>query len=396
MIDHCNNSEILTTTQEESTRHLMKIKLNLKRLAPTRRTVILIGSIGLFLFSVARILRSDTAVLPQAGAAANVEARTSAAEPATRLVAIEQLQVGQRVRADAPTDELDLQFGTEVVSEDWRKLTLLAPKRDGSTADVVLLRPLTWLNEQQAEVGGTVFISVPECGIDGNAQVLAIEPCPEILPGDGRVITGTFRHQVSASISLSIAGQQEPILCTGNHPFWSEDRHDFVRADSLKPNETLRTTSGSTTVTSLTHIPGSTAVYNLEIHGTHVYHVGSSGVLVHNQDPLNCLKLASQAAAGFANGQCKECAEAIADALRKKGLSGTFIDVQTKMPDGRNSLHNIWSDLAGANISTNGTHRAVLIGDTVFDNMHPNGIPLAQWIKDLFSPVALEFNYKPI
>ncbi len=211
---------------------------------------------------------------------------TSAAEPATRLVAIEQLQVGQRVRADAPTDELDLQFGTEVVSEDWRKLTLLAPKRDGSTADVVLLRPLTWLNEQQAEVGGTVFISVPECGIDGNAQVLAIEPCPEILPGDGRVITGTFRHQVSASISLSIAGQQEPILCTGNHPFWSEDRHDFVRADSLKPNETLRTTSGSTTVTSLTHIPGSTAVYNLEIHGTHVYHVGSSGVLVHNGNPL--------------------------------------------------------------------------------------------------------------
>lgn len=133
-------------------------------------------------------------------------------------------------------------------------------------------------------LGGTVFISVPECGIDGHAQVLAIEPCPEILPGDGRVITGTFRHQVSASISLSIAGQQEPILCTGNHPFWSEDRQDFVRADSLKPNETLRTTSGSTTVTSLTHVPGSTAVYNLEIHGTHVYHVGSSGVLVHNGD----------------------------------------------------------------------------------------------------------------
>ncbi len=38
----------------------------------------------------------------------------------------------------------------------------------------------------------------------------------------------------------------------------------------------------STSVTSLRHIQGSTAVYNLEIHGTHVYHVGSSGVLVHN------------------------------------------------------------------------------------------------------------------
>ncbi len=48
-----------------------------RRLAPTRRALILIGSIGLLLFSVSRILQSDTAVLPQAGAAANVEARTS-------------------------------------------------------------------------------------------------------------------------------------------------------------------------------------------------------------------------------------------------------------------------------------------------------------------------------
>jgi hypothetical protein len=206
-----------------------------------------------------------------------------------KLTRIEELQVGERIRSDAPTDEFNLQFGTDIIRSDWRKVTLVAPKRDGSSADVVLLRPLPWLTEQQAEVGGTVFISVPECGIDGHAAVLAIEPCPPIEPaGDlgGRVITGTFRHQVSASISLSIARQAEPILCTGNHPFWSEDRQDFVRADSLQPNESLRTTSGTTTVTSLSHIAGSTPVYNLEIHGTHVYHVGTGGVLVHNGNDL--------------------------------------------------------------------------------------------------------------
>jgi len=216
------------------------------------------------------------------------KADASTLKSVEKLTRIEELQVGERIRSDAPTDEFDLQFGTEIIRSDWRKVTLVAPKRDGSSADVVLLRPLPWLTEQQAEVGGTVFISVPECGIDGHANVLAIEPCPPIEPaGDlgGRVITGTFRHQVSASISLSIAGQAEPILCTGNHPFWSEDRHNFVRADSLQPNETLRTTTGTTTVTSLSHIPGSTPVYNLEIHGTHVYHVGTSGVLVHNGDP---------------------------------------------------------------------------------------------------------------
>jgi len=205
--------------------------------------------------------------------------------PVTQLIPIEQRLVGQRVRSDNPAAGVDLQFGADIIPSEWRKLTLRAPKRDGTVADVVLLRPLTWLNKQRGEVGGTVFISVPECGIDGNAEVLEIDPCPEILPGEGRVITGTFRHQVSASISLSIAGQAEPILCTGNHPFWSEDRQDFVRADSLQPNETLRTATGTTTVTSFCHIPGSTPVYNLEIHGTHVYHVGTSGVLVHNGDP---------------------------------------------------------------------------------------------------------------
>ena len=206
-----------------------------------------------------------------------------------RLTPIEDLQVGERVRADSPTSNLDLQFGTEVVSADWRKLTLLAPKRDGTMADVALLRPLFWLNEQKAEVGGTVYISVPECGIDGHAKVLSIESCPEIVPGQGRVITGTFRHHALSSILLSIAGQTEPILCTGNHPFWSEDRQNFVRADSLQPNETLRTTSGATRVTALIHAPGSTPVFNLEIHSLHVYHVGTAGVLVHNGDPTDCV-----------------------------------------------------------------------------------------------------------
>ena len=35
-----------------------------------------------------------------------------------------------------------------VAKEHWRKLMLLALKQDGCTADVVLMRPLTCLNEQ--------------------------------------------------------------------------------------------------------------------------------------------------------------------------------------------------------------------------------------------------------
>ncbi len=204
----------------------------------------------------------------------------------TTLTPIEQIQVGDRVLAESPTRDEDTTFGSEIIPSDWRKLTLRAPKRDGTTAEVVLLRPLTWLNEQHGRVGGTVFISVPECGIDGNAEVLAIDPCPEILSGAGRVVTGTFLHQARSTITLKIARQSEPIECTGNHPFWSEDRQTFVRADSLQPNETLRTATGLTTVESWTPDLNPTPVHNIEVHGAHVYHVGTSGVVVHNSGLL--------------------------------------------------------------------------------------------------------------
>ncbi len=207
----------------------------------------------------------------------------------TTLTPIEQIQVGDRVLAESPTGEEETAFGSEIIPSDWRKLTLRAPKRDGTVAEVVLLRPLTWLKEQHSEVGGTVFISVPECGIDGNAQVLAIDSCPEIPSGAGRVVTGTFLHQARSTITLTIAGQTEPIECTGNHPFWSEDRQAFVRADSLQPNETLRTATGLTTVESWTSDLNPTPVYNIEVQGAHVYHVGTRGVVVHNGTGLPIL-----------------------------------------------------------------------------------------------------------
>jgi hypothetical protein len=258
----------------------------------------------------------------------------------TALTPIEQIQVGDRVLAESPTGEEDTTFGSEIIPADWRKLTLRAPKRDGTVANVVLLRPLTWLNEQRSGrsrlpsgtfagrrtnarhlsnelgsdsgttnalsgrdasrnparqagptvesqtiedmVGGTVFISVPECGIDGNAEVLAIDPCPEIHSGTGRVVTGTFCIQAQSTIELKVSGEPQPIGCTGNHPFWSEDRQEFVRADSLQPGEKLRTATGLATVESWSANLHPTLVYNFEVHGAHVYHVGMSGVLVHN------------------------------------------------------------------------------------------------------------------
>ena len=197
-------------------------------------------------------------------------------------IPIEQIRVGLRVPGLNP--ELDSSQRVEPDPDPaiWRRLELRAPKTDGSWADVVLLRPLSWLQEQQAEVGGHVWISVPECSIDGHATVLAIGPCPPIPPGPGRVVTGTFRHASARVLDLQIDGLAEPIGATANHPFWSEDRQEFVRADGLEIGERLRTLHGAARLIDTVPRSGTEPVYNLEVQTEHVYHVTDAGVLVHN------------------------------------------------------------------------------------------------------------------
>ena len=73
-----------------------------------------------------------------------------------------------------------------------------------------------------------------------------------------------------------------------NHRYWSEDRQVFVEAGKLRIGEHLRLADGSTAeLAGMTRRPRDEAVYNLEIHGEHIYHVGFSGVLVHNSYATN-------------------------------------------------------------------------------------------------------------
>lgn len=187
-----------------------------------------------------------------------------------------------RVRADSPNGEFDDQFGTEVIPSEWRKLTLTSPKKNGTLSHITLLRPMEWIEREKAVVDGHVYITVPECGIDGNARVHSIEPCPEIPDGEGQVITGTFQHQAEGGVELTIEGEPEPIRCTGNHPFWSEDQREFARADSLHPGKSVDTSNGVTHVARIQYLNSAGTVLNIEVHGTHTYRVGLHGTLVHN------------------------------------------------------------------------------------------------------------------
>jgi len=233
---------------------------------------------ALFLFK--GILPTGTTESPFPPGVQSVSAR---AAPELVTIPIEQIRVGLRVPGLNPElDSSQRRIEPDPDPATWRRLELRAPKTDGSWADVVLLRSVSWLQEQQAEVGGTVSISVPECGIDGNARVLAIGPCPPIPPGPGRVVTGTFRHASARVLDLHVEGLAESIGATANHPFWSEDRQEFVRADELEIGERVRTLHGTARLVGAVPRAGMEPVYNLEVQTEHVYHVTGAGVLVHN------------------------------------------------------------------------------------------------------------------
>lgn len=208
----------------------------------------------------------------------------STAKPVSRVKPISEAQLGERTIGKNPLRE---QIDEELLEPDpqtWRKLTLRLPKENGKFLTVELLRPLDWIEDEEAAVGETIFLDLKEMGAIGDADVVSIEPCPPIQPGKGNVITGRFIHEVAQGevIELRFANQLEPTRVTKNHPYWSVDRNDFVTAGELREGETVDGLAGKTIVASITPSNYSGPVYNLEINGEHVYRVGSLGLLAHN------------------------------------------------------------------------------------------------------------------
>jgi len=269
------------------------------------------------------------------------------------------------VLGENPTGQFDESLGREVDPATWRKLTLRAPKRDGTYADVVLLRPQWWLDERGATVGGTALIAVPECGIDGNAEVLAIEPCSPLASGTGPVVTATFRHQSAQVLDLHIEGHDDPIGTTANHPFWSEDRRSFVRADALRVGERLRGMNGPTRVRKIVPIGVAEPVFNLEVLGQHVYRVGASAILVHNGAD-DCFKFAQKV-------------------VNEQSGGGVIIIEPLKPVPGAKTPPYILAPpgypVAGQPNPPFSEHFITIIDGNVHDPAFPSGIPIDNWMQ---------------
>ena len=200
-------------------------------------------------------------------------------------IPIEQIRVGQRVPGESPLVGADERAAFEDPDpETWRTIELTMTKTSGETLYVTLLRSLDWIEAEQAEIGGEVFLDLAELGASGMAHVHDITESPPIQPGPGSVVTGTFRHEAAGGLlNLFVQGARAPTGVTSNHLFWSADRQAFVPAGELLPGERVASTTGTATIDRVEPRPGPEVVYNFEVHGEHVYYVTDSGLLVHNK-----------------------------------------------------------------------------------------------------------------
>ncbi len=197
----------------------------------------------------------------------------------------------------------------EITPETWRSIHLEIRKTDGSMAKIDLLRPLWWLEETKAEVGGTLNLSILEMGIEGDAKIIKIGPCST----DSRnrdpkyqVVTGKYTYENAIILDLTFNNDAENNLgVTPNHRFWSTSRNAWVEAEQLKIGESVKTKDGIAQLTTRSQRPGRHTVYNLEVHKSHTFYVANQCILTHNQSSAGVVPgainagLASKSAKGI-------------------------------------------------------------------------------------------------
>jgi len=168
----------------------------------------------------------------------------------------------------------------------WAKLSIVVERSDGGIVDAEIIRPRAWILANGICAGRLLPLNLPELDVSGLAMVTSIDDCPPIADGVGSVVTARFVtrevHFVARVDVLGADGTVETITGTTIHPVWSVDRQEWVPLGELIEGETLQGHDGLAVVLSVTLSRVSQPVYNIEVHGEHVYQVGELGVLVHN------------------------------------------------------------------------------------------------------------------
>ena len=247
--------------------------------------------------------------------------------PAVTTKPIEQVRVGQRVLVDAPEEALAADFARltstalfwdqgdgswkleadadplreiqqatsqQITKADYRLVKLKAHSvwEDGTvdTINVETLQPWQWIHHHEAHIGAFAPLPIDalEMGLpeDLTGKVLDILPCPPLRAGPGRVVLTTVDHLNKDVVELTLRnadGETETLRPTGTHKFYSVTHGEWLSASQLAKGEHLDGTNGKVTVVDIKHLPGTHRVYNMTVHGEHLYRVAQCGVLVHNE-----------------------------------------------------------------------------------------------------------------
>jgi len=227
---------------------------------------------------------------------------TYPSEAKSLSIPIEQVPLGARIPTKNPKPwEYDDSL-PDPVQADWAKISITMHRNDGGIVDAELIRPRWWIAQHSIVAGKHLPMNIEELQVHGYALVTSIDDCPEIADGEGSVVTAKFLTREVNTIArvkiLGVDGQIEVLEGTTIHPIWSVDRNDWTQLSELQEGERLQAAYGIATVVSIAIVNTSVPVYNIEVHGEHVYQVGELGVLVHNACETLVLEV-GQVAGGF-------------------------------------------------------------------------------------------------
>ena len=288
----------------------------------------------------------------------------SVATATLQTVSIATLPLGARVLAGNPRpEEMDHAFA-EPEQATWVSVSVRMTKRDGTVVQAEFLRPREWVARHKILAGAALPIAITELEVEGNAIVTAISPCPQIATGEGRVVTGRFVTREAGNLVRLALENGTEIRATDVHPVWSVDREEWVPAGELEPGEPVDTIAGPVAVLSVERLESALDVYNIEVHGEHVFRVTADGVLVHNAGP-SC-KLGTDLAGGSAahaagarqaGWQAGHIVPWGSFSNRVKPVRDAIVDAKTAMEKAGIGLNDSWNGFWTQSSNHLGTHR---------------------------------------
>lgn len=141
-----------------------------------------------------------------------------------------------------------------------------------------------------------MFFTVDELDLSSWGIVEAIDACPPIARGEGKVVISRFKTLQAEELTRIVLADGSEFVGTSVHPVWSVDAEDWVPLADLVAGERLQTRSGEIEIDTVETFAYRQSVYNFEVHTEHVYEIGDLGdlgVLVHDGGGAACRRRAN-------------------------------------------------------------------------------------------------------